>query len=222
MALNERSLRNLEGVHPDLVRVVKRAAEISPVPFVVTEGLRNLERQRMLVAAGKSWTLNSRHLNGMAVDVVDADNFGYDVPDMTKIAGAFKQAAAELKVPIVWGGDWKSRDTPHIELDRKAYPDDALPASTKIAETTKEVVSSKPALVGTGAAAGGTVVSLDSVPAPPDLTAVSAWHSFGQTVTDIGGWIVSHPLITVGIGGWVCCIIFWDRIKAAYQQWRAA
>ena len=40
MALNNRSLQNLIGVHPDLVRVVERAAELSPVAFVITEGLR--------------------------------------------------------------------------------------------------------------------------------------------------------------------------------------
>lgn len=219
MKLNERSLRNLEGVHPDLVRVVHRAAELSPVPFVVTEGLRNLERQKMLVAAGKSWTLNSRHLNGMAVDVVDADDFGYDMPDLMKIAAAFKQAAAELKVPIVWGGDWKQRDTPHFELDRKAYPDDALPTSTKIAEATKAAAKSPVTAVGTGAAAGGAAVS---IPSPPDLTGVSAWHGFGKTLADLGSWAVSHPLITFGLGAWVVSLIFWTQIKAAWAEWRAS
>jgi peptidoglycan L-alanyl-D-glutamate endopeptidase CwlK len=39
------------------------------------------------------------------------------------VADAFKKAAQELKVPIVWGGDWRTfKDGPHIELDRKSYP----------------------------------------------------------------------------------------------------
>lgn len=122
MTLNERSRNNLAGVHPDLVRVVELAASKCTVPMVVTEGLRTLERQKMLKAAGKSWTLNSRHLTGHAVDLVDADDFGYDVPDMSAIAKAMKEAAAECDVPIVWGGDWKSKDTPHFELDRRHYP----------------------------------------------------------------------------------------------------
>src|SRR5690554_1494796 len=102
MPLNERTRKNLQGVHVDLVRVVERAAEISSVPIVVTVGLRNLDRQKQLVAAGKSWTRDSRHLTGHAIDVVDANDFTYDIPDMDHIATAMKQAAAELKVPIVW------------------------------------------------------------------------------------------------------------------------
>ena len=227
MKLNERSLRNLVGVHPDLIRVVHRAAELSPVPFVVTEGLRNLERQRMLVAAKKSWRLDSRHLTGHAVDVVDADDYGYDVPDLTKIAAAFKQAAAELKVPIIWGGDWKSRDTPHFELDERVYPASALPTSTKIAEATKTVASSKPvAVVGTGVATGVMVdavsTPVSSIPAPPDLTAVSAWKGFGQTIADIAGWAGSHPILATAIVAWVASIVFWSRIKAAFNGWRNA
>jgi peptidoglycan L-alanyl-D-glutamate endopeptidase CwlK len=41
---------------------------------------------------------------------------------MRKIADAFKAAGKELKIPIVWGGDWKSFvDMPHVELDRRVY-----------------------------------------------------------------------------------------------------
>lgn len=227
MQLNERSLRNLEGVHPDLIRVVKRAAELTPVPFVVTEGLRNLERQKKLKAAGKSWTLDSRHLSGHAVDVVDADDFGYDMPDMTSMSKAMKESAAELKVPIVWGGDWKTKDTPHFELDRNVYPASGVSTTTKAKEIATNVVTSKPAvIVGTGAATSAIVDSVSvpapSIPTPPDLTAVSAWKGFGQTIADLGGWAAAHPTLTVCIGGWVVSIMFWDRIKAAWATWRAA
>jgi len=51
-ALGSRSLGRLEGVHPDLVRVVKRAIEITPQDFMVTEGLRTLARQKDLYAQG--------------------------------------------------------------------------------------------------------------------------------------------------------------------------
>ena len=40
MKLNQRSVERLHGVHPDLHRVVYRAAEISEHPFIVTEGVR--------------------------------------------------------------------------------------------------------------------------------------------------------------------------------------
>lgn len=125
MPLDDRSEKNLAGVHPDLARVVRRAAELSDTPFVVTEGLRTTKRQRELVAAGASKTLRSRHLTGHAVDF--APLVGGEVtwkwPPFALVAAAFKRAAAELAVPISWGGDWRSfRDGPHIELDRKAYP----------------------------------------------------------------------------------------------------
>ena len=49
--LGQRSLSRLEGVHPDLVRVVKKAASVlSDLDFTVLEGLRTVERQKQLVA----------------------------------------------------------------------------------------------------------------------------------------------------------------------------
>ena len=122
--LSARSLKALEGVHPDLVRVVKRAIEISTIDFVVTEGLRSADRQKHLVKSGASKTMKSNHLTGHAVDVVawKDGTVSYDMKLMRELSVGFKQAAAELGVPIVWGGDWKSFvDTPHYELDRKVY-----------------------------------------------------------------------------------------------------
>lgn len=124
-ALSARSLAHLEGVHPDLVRVVHRALELSPQAFEVTEGLRTVERQRELVAAKASMTMNSRHLTGHAVDVapVIGGRICWDWPPFHQIAAAMKQAAQELGVAINWGGDWrKFKDGPHFELNRKAYP----------------------------------------------------------------------------------------------------
>ncbi|WP_433947434.1 M15 family metallopeptidase [Brevundimonas diminuta] len=123
--LSSRSLARLDGVHPDLIRVVKRAIQITPVDFGITEGLRTKERQKELVAKGASRTLNSRHLTGHAVDVVAyiGSEVRWDWPLYPKIAAAFRQATKEEGVPITWGGDWpKLRDGPHFELDRKVYP----------------------------------------------------------------------------------------------------
>lgn len=124
MQLNVRSEKNLNGVHPDLVKVVRRAAEITTVDFLVTEGLRTLERQKQLVEAGASQTMNSRHLTGHAVDLaaVIGTEVKWDWPLYYKLADAMKAAAKELGVPLVWGGDWKSfKDGPHFELDRNTY-----------------------------------------------------------------------------------------------------
>jgi peptidoglycan L-alanyl-D-glutamate endopeptidase CwlK len=120
-----RSTRNLKGVHPDLVRVALRAIAITDLDFGVTEGLRTVERQRELLAAGASRTMNSRHLTGHAIDVVAliGGEVRWDWPLYARLALHFKKAASEVGVPIVWGGDWKTfRDGPHYELPRKKYP----------------------------------------------------------------------------------------------------
>lgn len=120
--LNERSLKNLQGVNPKLVAVVQKAAGTSEVSFIITEGLRTLERQKQLVAKGASQTMNSKHLTGRAIDVapvIDGE-VRWDWPPFYKIADAMKKAAKELNIVIVWGGDWKSfRDGPHFELGEK-------------------------------------------------------------------------------------------------------
>ena len=122
--LSPRSYKRLEGVHPDLVRVVERAIAITEVDFVVLEGLRTKERQAQLLKAGASRTMNSRHITGHAVDLGAWVNkeVRWDWPLYSKIAAAMKQSATELIVPIVWGGDWRTfKDGPHFELDRRKY-----------------------------------------------------------------------------------------------------
>jgi len=151
MTLSARCELRLAGVHPDLVRVVRNAAHGGAI-FRVTEGLRTPERQRQLVAEGKSQTLNSRHLTGHAVDVVpldDAGNVSWAWSLFFPLADAFRAASIAESVPVVWGGAWgqlmgdyanakagqaayaarmkeQSRkpflDGPHFELARAVYP----------------------------------------------------------------------------------------------------
>lgn len=125
MILNERSRRNLEGVHADLVRVTERAAEITAVSFIVTEGVRTLKRQKQLVAKGASQTLGSRHLTGHAVDVAAlvGGKVSWDWPLYHRIADAFQQAGGDLGIPIESGANWtRFPDGPHHQLPRKEYP----------------------------------------------------------------------------------------------------
>jgi peptidoglycan L-alanyl-D-glutamate endopeptidase CwlK len=134
----QRSVDNMKGLHPDLIRVLNLALQTSPTMLVVTEGLRTLERQKELVRIGASKTLKSRHLKqadgyGHAFDfyaLVDINNDGKvsfeemaNVRLMLGIADAIKKAAADEKVSITYGGDWrKFRDYPHFELNRAVYP----------------------------------------------------------------------------------------------------
>lgn len=110
--LSKRSLANLDGVHPDLVRVVKRAIELTGQDFAVIEGVRTLARQKKLYADGKSQTLNSKHLvqttgYGHAVDLVAASPIDWTTQrKYFVIADAMSIAARELNVHLLWGGCW--------------------------------------------------------------------------------------------------------------------
>lgn len=123
--LGTRSLSRLGGVHPDLVRVVKRAAAMSSLDFTVLEGLRTLARQKQLFAQRATKTMNSRHLTGHAVDLAPmiGGEVRWDWPLYHQLAKTVKAAAELERAPVSWGGDWVSfADGPHWELPWKGYP----------------------------------------------------------------------------------------------------
>lgn len=125
IVLGPRSISRLTDVHPDLVRVVHRAAVMSSLDFAVLEGWRNLDRQKQLLAQKATRTLNSRHLTGHAVDLAPmiSGSVAWDWPLYHRLAKVVKAAAAHEAVPITWGGDWRNfKDGPHWELPWKQYP----------------------------------------------------------------------------------------------------
>lgn len=114
------SIRRMNGVDPRLVNVIKAAAEISDVPFQVTEGLRTRERQVYLVRTGKSKTMNSYHLKGKAVDLVamPGGKVSWNLADYRRINTFIQKAAKAAGVTITWGGSWKTIvDGPHWQLE---------------------------------------------------------------------------------------------------------
>jgi peptidoglycan L-alanyl-D-glutamate endopeptidase CwlK len=127
---SEASLKVIQGIHPDLLKVVARAQEISKVHFAVvpkTGGLRDEATQARLKAGGHSKAKLGRHTIGYAIDLVPVNAKGrIDFSDMKgfdQIKDAMELAANELDVPVQWGGNWKRLvDKPHFELDRKVYP----------------------------------------------------------------------------------------------------
>lgn len=118
--LGDRSTKNLVGVNADLVKVVKRALELSPVDFTVIEGLRTKERQAELMKQGFTRTLNSRHIIGEAVDIVPLPVDWKNPKPFGLVAEAMKKAADELGVKITWGGSWRTfKDLPHYQIEVK-------------------------------------------------------------------------------------------------------
>ena len=110
--LSNKSLSKLEGVNDDMVRVVSRAIELTEVDFAVIQGLRTLEEQKALVAKGASQTMKSKHLDGLAVDLM-AYVGGRGVWELNvydEVADAMKAAAIEEGVALRWGAAWHIDD----------------------------------------------------------------------------------------------------------------
>ena len=138
MILTARDEQRLVGVHPHLIRVIRRAAKDTTLNFTILEGVRTVARQRQLVAQRASKTMNSRHIPGVdgfakAVDIaplLDLDDDGkietaemFAWPLYPRLAKIIKAAAAAEGVPIEWGGDWRTfKDGPHWQLPHKVYP----------------------------------------------------------------------------------------------------
>ena len=127
--LGTRSIQRLEGVHPDIVRVVHRAIELTEIDFAVGEGLRSYARQRRLYKKGKSKTMNSYHLTGDAVDLralhPDTGKVTWKWKYYYPIARAMQAAAMELGIDIKWGGAWRwlnrggnKTDSPKVLQDK--------------------------------------------------------------------------------------------------------
>lgn len=143
---SQKSLDKLKGVHPDLVKVMTEAIKDSPIDFTIFSGVRTLQEQKDLYALGRTKVnqdgkskskpmgnivtkadgvknksnhqVKSDNL-GHAIDFVPYVNGGLDwnnESNFIAIANHIKEVAKSLNVNIGYGGDWKFRDLPHVEL----------------------------------------------------------------------------------------------------------
>lgn len=185
MKLNERSRKNLEGVHPELVRLVRAVSPPPGYEVIITEGMRTFERQQELLKAGKSKTMNSRHLTGHAIDFVVKRHgkVTWEFDAYRKVAETFKESSRMLYIPITWGGDWGFKDGTHIQLDWEAFP---LVEGQKKASTSKTV-----------AAAGVGGLSL----AIPDLLSL-----FQSIPPEVGKWL------QIGLAIAIVVFIVYERV----------
>lgn len=117
---SKKSLDKLKGVNPKLVKLMKEAIKESPYDFMITEGLRSMERQQELFKQGKSKTLKSYHLTGNAVDIALIVNkeVNWDFALYREVARHIKKIAKEHGINITWGGDWTNfKDGPHFQIE---------------------------------------------------------------------------------------------------------
>jgi peptidoglycan L-alanyl-D-glutamate endopeptidase CwlK len=131
-ALDARSEASLARVHPDLCKIIRRAARllVAPEGLLVIHGLRTQAEEDALVAKGASQTRHSRHLAGRdgfacAVDVaaLAGGHVSWEPTHYWAIATAAKAAAHQLGIPLEWGGDWKTlKDLGHFQLPWADYP----------------------------------------------------------------------------------------------------
>jgi len=132
----------LKGVEPRLIAVLLLASHRfckqynDNYKIRVTSGVRSRMEQERLFNQQKSWTMQSRHLNGAAVDICIL-NYDEDETDIYKgvwkadwdfdlyhiFNGFMDEAAAELGVALQWGGHWPQRDGVHWEITNlKLFP----------------------------------------------------------------------------------------------------
>ena len=100
--LSKRSQINLRGVHPDVVKVVTAAIELTRVDFGVIEGVRALASKHLVQEDGY----------GHAVDLMAyVEGKGcWELNVYDDVADAIAAAARVKKVPIRWGCAWHISD----------------------------------------------------------------------------------------------------------------
>ena len=209
LAFEKLSNRRLQGVHPDLVDVLNKAIESIDVPVLVVEGKRTKARQRQLVRRGASQTMNSRHLTGHAIDLVAVDGrkLLWGRPYYQKISEAMKSAADELNVDIDWGGDWRSfKDTPHYQLNWKAYPKDDNSWKDRVKPEVNpcEVLAKTSRKYKTAGVAkhvsGGFAVSAIGAASLESVTAVKSYLDAVQSLVAAYGIFIA---VGAGVAGWL-------------------
>ena len=143
---SQKSLDKLKGVHPDLVKVITEAIKDSPIDFTIFSGVRSLQEQKDLYALGRTKVnpdgkskskpmgnivTKADGVNNKSNHQVKSDNFGHAIDfvpyvngtldwntgsNFSSIANHIKNTANNLGIKISWGGNWKFKDLPHIEL----------------------------------------------------------------------------------------------------------
>ena len=133
--LSTRSLDTMAGVNPNLVKVIKEAITTSPFDFLITQGLRTAKYQNELYQQGRTkrglkvtnadgYIKKSNHQMkvdgyGYAIDFVILNGKVLDWDTESKYQAVAKhilEVGHKLGVNLEWGGNWKFKDYPHIQI----------------------------------------------------------------------------------------------------------
>jgi len=105
---SKKSMKNLRDIHRNLIHLMTKVLEILDISIV--EGLRSPEKQASLFAAGKSRTLESKYLTGLAVDVAPYPIDWEDTRGFYFLAGVVRSLSHVQEISVRWGGDWNGNN----------------------------------------------------------------------------------------------------------------
>tara|TARA_Y100000289_G_C3855948_1_gene115986 strand:+ start:210 stop:665 length:456 start_codon:yes stop_codon:yes gene_type:complete len=126
--LGKRSLERLEGVDERMVAVVKHAIGATKIDFGVICGLRTIEEQKALVAKGASQTMKSKHIDGIAVDLMAyiGSRASWELNLYDDLADAMAEGARACDVPVRWGAAWTVQNIAHWDGTMEAAMNDYI------------------------------------------------------------------------------------------------
>lgn len=103
------------------------------IPVLIVDTLRTAAEQEENIRKKVSWTRNSKHLTGDAIDIVPYDIYQLTGEDKLRWDANhpvwFKIGAIGEKLGLVWGGRWKVRDMGHFEFPTSTS---SLPSGTRV------------------------------------------------------------------------------------------
>lgn len=112
------SLQRLAKAHPDIQRVMRAA--ILDFDFSILESYRGPEDQLKAYQQGNSRATfgHSPHnfQPSLAVDCAPYPIDWKNIRAFQAMAQVINANALKLRVPLVWGGNWRMKDYPHFEL----------------------------------------------------------------------------------------------------------
>ena len=116
-----KQIRDLRYLYPPFRKKVETLLSRLGPDWMVIETYRTLDRQQELYRQGRetpgpivTWTLRSKHIIGLAVDIVPEKDGRpwWDAPhERWQALGRMAEGLG-----LVWGGRFKSPDCPHVEM----------------------------------------------------------------------------------------------------------